>query len=57
MKVKEKARELADLFENAEVREAWGLSREQAARIDAWLPEDMRIHVKGIEAAATEEAA
>lgn len=57
MKVKEKARELSDLFENAEVREAWGLSREQAARLDAWVPDDMRIHLKGVEETAQEEAA
>ena len=39
MKVKHKARELDGLFNDASVREAWGLSREQAARLDAWLPE------------------
>ncbi|MEC7763349.1 MAG: ParB/RepB/Spo0J family partition protein [Pseudomonadota bacterium] len=57
MKVKEKARELSDLFENAEVREAWGLSREQATRLDRWIPEDMRRHLVVHEAAAEEEAA
>lgn len=57
MKVKEKARELADLFENAEVREAWGLSREQATRLDTWIPEDMRRHLVVHEAETEKEAA
>ena len=39
MKVKDKAKELDGLFNDASVREAWGLSRDQVARLDAWLPE------------------
>jgi ParB family chromosome partitioning protein len=35
----QKAKELGDLFSNADAQEAHGLSREQIARIDAWTPE------------------
>lgn len=41
MKVKDKAAELDGLFNDASVREAWGLSREQGARLDAWLPPEI----------------
>lgn len=41
LKVKDKARELADLFTSADTREAWGLSREQTARLDTWLPPEI----------------
>ena len=54
---KEKARELSDLFENAEVREAWGLSREQATRLDTWIPAEMRGHLKMPAEADEQEAA
>ncbi len=39
---KEKARELEALFADLSVREAMGLSRDQNAVIDAWLPEELR---------------
>lgn len=39
---KDKAKELDQLFNSADYREALGLSRAQNARIDAWLPEDLR---------------
>lgn len=42
MKKKDQARELDDLFHNFEVREAYGLSRDTGARIDAWVPQIMR---------------
>jgi len=42
MKKKDKAKELDDLFNSHELREAYGLSRETGQRIDAWLPEIMR---------------
>lgn len=38
MKKGEKAKTLAALFEDMSVREAHGLSRDQNAAIDAWLP-------------------
>ncbi|WP_243612962.1 ParB/RepB/Spo0J family partition protein [Shimia aestuarii] len=41
LKRAQKAKELEDLFSNASVQEAHGLSRDQVARIDAWLPEEM----------------
>jgi ParB family chromosome partitioning protein len=41
LKRKEKATELEALFTDASVQEAHGLSRDQVARIDAWLPEEM----------------
>lgn len=42
MKKKDKAKELDDLFNTHELREAYGLSRETNQRIDAWVPEIMR---------------
>jgi ParB family transcriptional regulator, chromosome partitioning protein len=42
LKKRQKATELADLFANAEVQETLGLTRDQIARIDAWLPEELR---------------
>ena len=41
LKRKEKAKELEALFADASAQEAHGLSRNQVARIDAWLPEEM----------------
>ena len=41
LKKAEKADELARLFQDASAREALGLSRDQAAAIDAWLPEEL----------------
>lgn len=41
LKKAEKAGKLEALFSNAEVRDALGVTEAQAARIDAWLPEDM----------------
>ncbi|MCH2096665.1 MAG: ParB/RepB/Spo0J family partition protein [Rhodobacteraceae bacterium] len=41
LKRKEKAAELAALFSDASVQEAHGLSRDQVARIDKWLPPEM----------------
>lgn len=52
MKVKEKAKELGDLFSNAEVQEAYGLSRDQVAAIDAWVPQEMALATKHDTAAA-----
>lgn len=58
MKVKDKAHELGSLFENAELREAWGLSRDQAARLDAWIPDELAALLAIEDAAdAREEAA
>lgn len=57
MKVKEKAREFDGLFNDMSVREAWGLSREQAARIDAWLPDVIAEKARRPEALPTAEAA
>ena len=37
----QKAKDLEDLFSNAEAQEAHGLSREQIAKIDAWVPGDV----------------
>ncbi|WP_421998136.1 ParB/RepB/Spo0J family partition protein [Roseovarius confluentis] len=37
----QKAKELEDLFTNAEVQEAYNLSGEQIAKIDAWVPGDV----------------
>lgn len=42
LKKGQKARELADLFENAEVQETLGLTRDQIATIDTWLPTELR---------------
>ena len=39
---KDKAAQLDKLFNLTDYREALGLSRDQNARIDAWLPEDLR---------------
>lgn len=55
LKVKDKARELAELFTSADTREAWGLSRDQNARLDAWLPPE--IHAAAPVVAPTEENA
>jgi len=41
LKRKEKAAELGALFSDASVQEAHGLSRDQVARIDKWLPPEM----------------
>ncbi|WP_412550562.1 ParB/RepB/Spo0J family partition protein [Shimia sp. MIT910701] len=41
LKRKEKAAELGALFSDASVQEAHGLSRDQIARIDKWLPPEM----------------
>ncbi|MFY0619048.1 ParB/RepB/Spo0J family partition protein [Shimia sp.] len=42
LKRKEKANELEALFSDASVQEAHGLSREQVAAIDAWLPSELK---------------
>lgn len=42
LKKAQKAKDLADLFENAAVQEALGLTRDQIATIDAWLPPELR---------------
>lgn len=42
LKKGEKAAELAALFSDASVQEAHGLSRDQVAAIDAWLPPEIR---------------
>ena len=42
LKVKEKARELGDLFSDASVQEAYGLNRETISRLDTWLPPEMQ---------------
>lgn len=42
LKKAQKAKDLADLFANAEVQEAHGLTRDQIAKIDAWLPPELR---------------
>lgn len=39
---KDKAKQLQQLFENMSLRETLGLSRDQNAAIDTWLPEDLR---------------
>jgi len=46
LKVKDKARELGDLFNNSEVQEAYGLSRAQIATIDAWTPQEIALATK-----------
>jgi ParB family transcriptional regulator, chromosome partitioning protein len=42
MTKKDKAKQLEKLFSDMDFREALGLSRDQNAKIDAWLPEDLR---------------
>ncbi|WP_444452542.1 ParB/RepB/Spo0J family partition protein [Rhodobacter capsulatus] len=42
MKKADKARDLGQLFGDDDFREALGLSRDQAAAIDAWLPAELR---------------
>lgn len=42
LKVREKRTELEALFNDASVQEALGLSRDQIAAIDAWLPKQMQ---------------
>jgi ParB family chromosome partitioning protein len=42
LKKAQKAQELHDLFNSAEYREALGLSRDQTAAIDAWLPAELQ---------------
>lgn len=39
LKTRDKQAELAALFTSADHREAWGMSRDLAARVDAWMPE------------------
>ena len=47
LKKAEKAKRLEALFSDLSVREAMGLSREQNAAIDAWLPEELRFAAPG----------
>lgn len=54
LKKADKAKELHQLFHSADYREALGLSRDQNARIDAWLPPELQL--PKIEAPATEAA-
>lgn len=42
LKKAQKAKDLADLFENTAVQEAHGLTRDQIATIDTWLPPELR---------------
>lgn len=42
LKKGQKAKELSDLFANAEVQETLGLTRDQISRIDAWLPSELQ---------------
>lgn len=57
LKKAEKAARLHDLFNSADFREALGLSREQAARIDAWLPQQLRAPETITPAIGTKETA
>ncbi|MFT5343791.1 MAG: ParB family chromosome partitioning protein, partial [Paracoccaceae bacterium] len=42
LKKAQKAKDLAELFENTAVQEAHGLTRDQIAAIDTWLPPELR---------------
>jgi ParB family chromosome partitioning protein len=53
---KQKADELHRLFNEPDIREAYGLDRDTTARIDAWLPEELRFTTPA-EPSETEEAA
>ena len=57
MKKSVKANELGRLFTNLDLREAWGLSREQGARLDRWIPDEMRNELGIVEVVAEEKAA
>lgn len=57
LKKAQKAQELHDLFNSAEYREALGLSRNQNAAIDAWLPAELQWPaIEGAEANETPDA-
>lgn len=53
LKKAQKAKELEDLFHDASVREAIGLSAEQGAAIDLWVPDELRWpHMDGTQSRA-----
>ncbi|MBV7408178.1 ParB/RepB/Spo0J family partition protein [Maritimibacter sp. DP1N21-5] len=56
MKKSVKANELGRLFTNLDLREAWGISREQGARLDRWIPAEMRDELGIVETRVAEAA-